>query len=84
MRVKALAKGVQTKANGTEFGLVSSIKSRVTKGATVPIASKKYKNRRKTTMSDLKIFTENIEPEALNQIYTHIKQPAFADYKASE
>ena len=35
-------------------------------------------------MSDMKIFTENIEPEALNQIYTHIKQPAFADYKASE
>lgn len=32
-------------------------------------------------MSDLKIFTENIEPEALNQIYTLIKQPAFADCK---
>lgn len=25
-------------------------------------------------MSDLKIFTENIEPEALNQIYTLVKQ----------
>lgn len=32
-------------------------------------------------MSDLKIFTDNIEPEALNQIYTMIKQPAFADCK---
>lgn len=32
-------------------------------------------------MSDLKIFTENIEPEALNQIYTLIKQPAFEDCK---
>ncbi len=32
-------------------------------------------------MSDLKIFTENIEPQALNQIYTLIKQPAFADCK---
>lgn len=32
-------------------------------------------------MSDLKIFTENIEPKALNQIYTLVKQPAFADCK---
>lgn len=32
-------------------------------------------------MSNLKIFTENIEPEALNQIYTLVKQPAFADCK---
>lgn len=32
-------------------------------------------------MSDLKIFTENIEPQALSQIYTLIKQPAFADCK---
>lgn len=32
-------------------------------------------------MSDLKIFTENIELEALNQIYTLVKQPAFADCK---
>lgn len=32
-------------------------------------------------MSDLKIFTENIEPEALNQVYTLIKQPAFEDCK---
>lgn len=32
-------------------------------------------------MSNLKIFTDNIEPEALNQIYTLIKQPAFADCK---
>lgn len=28
-------------------------------------------------MSDLKIFTDNIEQEALNQIYTLVKQPAF-------
>ncbi len=28
-------------------------------------------------MSNLKIFTENIEYEALNQIYTLVKQPAF-------
>ncbi len=32
-------------------------------------------------MSDLKIFTENIEPQALNQIYMLIKQPAFAGCK---
>lgn len=32
-------------------------------------------------MSDLKIFTDNIEPEALNQIYELIKQPAFEDCK---
>jgi RNA-splicing ligase RtcB len=32
-------------------------------------------------MSDLKIFTENIEQEALDQIYTLIKQPAFAECK---
>ena len=32
-------------------------------------------------MSDLKIFTENIEHEAINQIYTLVKQPAFADCK---
>lgn len=32
-------------------------------------------------MADLKIFTENIEPEALNQIYTLVKQPAFSDCK---
>lgn len=32
-------------------------------------------------MADLKIFTENIEYEALNQIHTLIKQPAFADCK---
>lgn len=32
-------------------------------------------------MSDLKIFTDNIEPEALNQVYTLVKQPAFADCK---
>lgn len=32
-------------------------------------------------MSDLKIFTENIEPEALNQVYTLIKQSAFEDCK---
>ena len=32
-------------------------------------------------MADLKIFTENIEHEALSQIYTLLKQPAFADCK---
>lgn len=32
-------------------------------------------------MSNLKIFAKNVEPEALNQIYTLIKQPAFADCK---
>lgn len=32
-------------------------------------------------MADLKIFTENIEPEALNQIYTLVKQSAFSDCK---
>lgn len=32
-------------------------------------------------MADLKIFTDNIEPEALNQVYTLIKQPAFSDCK---
>lgn len=32
-------------------------------------------------MADLKIFTENIEYEALDQIYTLVKQPAFADCK---
>lgn len=34
-------------------------------------------------MSDLKIFTDNIEPTALNQIYTLVKQPAFADCKGA-
>lgn len=32
-------------------------------------------------MSDLKIFTDNIEPQALDQIYTLVKQPAFRDCK---
>lgn len=32
-------------------------------------------------MSDLRIFTDTIEPEALNQIYTLVKQPAFKDCK---
>lgn len=32
-------------------------------------------------MADLKIFTENIEPEALDQINTLIAQPAFSDCK---
>lgn len=32
-------------------------------------------------MSDLKIFTDNIEQEALKQIHTLIEQPAFADCK---
>ena len=30
---------------------------------------------------DLKIFTKNIEPEALNQIYTLVKQPVFSQCK---
>ncbi len=32
-------------------------------------------------MSDLKIFTKIIEPEALDQVYTLVKQPAFQDCK---
>lgn len=32
-------------------------------------------------MSDVKIFTENIEPQALEQIYTLVKQPAFSECK---
>ena len=32
-------------------------------------------------MSNLKIFTENIAEETLNQIHTLIEQPAFADCK---
>lgn len=32
-------------------------------------------------MIDLKIFTDNIEPQALNQIYTLIKQSTFEDCK---
>lgn len=32
-------------------------------------------------MPDLKIFTENIEAEALNQVYELVKQPAFKDCK---
>ena len=32
-------------------------------------------------MADLKIFTQNIEPQALSQIYTLVSQPAFADCK---
>lgn len=32
-------------------------------------------------MSDVKIFTDNIEPEAINQIYTLVKQPAFSECK---
>lgn len=32
-------------------------------------------------MSDLKIFTDNIEPQALDQIYMLIKQPTFRDCK---
>ena len=32
-------------------------------------------------MKDLKIFTQNIELEALKQIYTLMKQPAFSDCK---
>ncbi|MBQ7407664.1 MAG: RtcB family protein [Clostridia bacterium] len=32
-------------------------------------------------MNDLKIFTENVEPVALNQIYTLISQPSFSNEK---
>lgn len=32
-------------------------------------------------MSDIKIFTQVVEPEAVNQIYTLAKQPAFKDCK---
>ena len=32
-------------------------------------------------MSDLKIFTDVVDPEAINQIYTLIKQPAFEGCK---
>lgn len=32
-------------------------------------------------MADLKIYTENIEPKALNQIYTLVKLPVFEDCK---
>lgn len=32
-------------------------------------------------MADLKIFTNNIEPEAVNQVYNLVKQPAFKDCK---
>lgn len=32
-------------------------------------------------MANVKIFTDNIEPEALDQIYTLAKQPAFKDCK---
>lgn len=32
-------------------------------------------------MSNLKIFTELIEPEAIDQIYTLVKQPAFSECK---
>lgn len=39
------------------------------------------KEERGIKMSNLKIFTENIAPKALNQIYTLVKQPAFSDCK---
>jgi RNA-splicing ligase RtcB len=32
-------------------------------------------------MSDLKIFTQNVEPVALNQIYTLLSQPSFANQR---
>ena len=32
-------------------------------------------------MADLKIFTQNVEPQALSQIYTLVSQSAFADCK---
>ena len=40
-----------------------------------------YQRKGERIMADLKIFTENIEHEALNQIYTLVKQPAFSDCK---
>lgn len=40
-----------------------------------------YQRKWGRIMADLKIFTENIEQEALNQIYTLVKQPAFSDCK---
>lgn len=40
-----------------------------------------YQQKGEHIMADLKIFTENIEHEALNQIYTLVKQPAFSDCK---
>lgn len=40
-----------------------------------------YQRKGEHIMADLKIFTENIEHEALNQIYTLVKQPAFSDCK---
>lgn len=40
-----------------------------------------YRRKGEHIMVDLKIFTENIEHEALNQIYTLVKQPAFSDCK---
>ncbi len=40
-----------------------------------------YQRKGGRIMADLKIFTENIEQEALNQIYTLVKQPAFSDCK---
>ena len=40
-----------------------------------------YQRKGGRIMADLKIFTENIEHEALNQIYTLVKQPAFSDCK---
>lgn len=40
-----------------------------------------YQQKGEHIMADLKIFTENIEHEALNQIYTPVKQPAFSDCK---
>ena len=40
-----------------------------------------YQRKWGRIMADLKIFTENIEHEALNQIYTLVKQPAFSDCK---
>lgn len=32
-------------------------------------------------MADVKIFTDNVEPEAVNQVYTLAKHPAFSDCK---
>lgn len=45
------------------------------------LKNKKKQKRGENDMSNLKIFTENIEQEALQQVYTLVKQPAFSDCK---
>lgn len=87
MKDKAHVNGVLTKANGTEFGVASFTRSKVLRGATVPIASKKYKNRRKTTMDEAPMVYKPMEEIVANiadtvDIITIIK-PIY-NYKASE